>query len=114
LYASLPLGPTAPWRHWLAWTPTDAGRREAIGMVSAFRNGSTVLIEHVGVVPQRRGGGIGAALVSHAAHAEAGASFVVLGPTPESRPLYERLGFTLEPCVPDRQFYLPSRTTRPV
>jgi GNAT superfamily N-acetyltransferase len=107
LYASLPLGPTARWRHWLAWVAAGGGRREAVGMVSAFANGPAVLIEHLGVVPAFRGGGVGAALVSTAARAAAGSAFAVLGPTSDSGPFYTGLGFTRQRCVADRQFYLP-------
>jgi GNAT superfamily N-acetyltransferase len=107
LYASLPLGPSARWRHWLAWVAAGGGRREAVGMVSAFVNGPAVLIEHIGVVTAYRRGGVGAALVSTAAHAHAGSSFAILGPTSESEPFYNGLGFTLQRCLADRQFYLP-------
>jgi GNAT superfamily N-acetyltransferase len=104
LYASLPLGPTHPWRHWLA---TDHGR--PIGMISGLFTDTTVMIEHVGVAPAARGHGVGAALVTTvvADAAARGIPHAVLGPTHESRPLYQRLGFTVQTCIPDTQLYLP-------
>jgi GNAT superfamily N-acetyltransferase len=78
-------------------------------MASGLFTGETVLIEHVGVLENHRGARIGTALVTTvlATAGGLGIQYAVLGPTPESRPLYERLGFTLQPVVPDRQFYLP-------
>jgi predicted GNAT family acetyltransferase len=64
LYASLPLGPAAPWRHWLATTGGPNSDRQPIGMVSGLFTDETVMIEHVGVIPARRGAGIGATLVT--------------------------------------------------
>jgi GNAT superfamily N-acetyltransferase len=109
LYAGLPLGPHAPWRHWLA---TSGGARHApqpVGMVSAQFTDQAVMIEHLGVVPASRGAGIGAALVTTvvADAASRGVPYAVLGPTSQSQPLYQRLGFTQQRCIPDRQFYLP-------
>lgn len=108
LYASLPLAPTAPWRHWLAHTDTDTDP-QPVGMVSGLFTQQTVMIEHLGVVPDRRGAGIGAALVSTVTRDAAANSreFAVLGPTPETTPFYARLGFTLQHGAPNRQFYLP-------
>jgi GNAT superfamily N-acetyltransferase len=104
LYASLPLGPDACWRHWLAY---DDAR--PVGMVSGAFTDTAVLIEHLGVVPGHRGRGIGAALaVTPPRCARAlDLAWAVLGPTPHSAPLYRRLGFTLQGCAPDQQFYLP-------
>jgi GNAT superfamily N-acetyltransferase len=109
LYASLPLGPHAPWRHWLA-TARRAGRNpRPVGMVSGLFTDQAVMIEHLGVVPASREAGIGAALVTTvvADAAGRGVPYAVLGPTRESQPLYQRLGFTRQRCLPDRQFYLP-------
>jgi GNAT superfamily N-acetyltransferase len=105
VYASLRLGPSSPWRHWLARTDTG----EPIGMASGLFTAETVMVDQVGVLESHRGAGIGAALVTTvvAAAAGLGMRYAVLAPTPESRPLYQRLGFTLQPVVPDRQFYLP-------
>jgi GNAT superfamily N-acetyltransferase len=104
LYASLPVGPGAPWRHWLAWT-----EGHPIGMASGMFTADAAMVEHVGVLDAYRGAGVGAALVTTIV-GEAAARLIpyaVLAPTPESRSLYVRLGFTLQPVVPDRQFYLP-------
>ena len=104
LYASLPVGPDAPWRHWLAWVDG-----QPIGMASGMFTADAVMVEHVGVLDTYRRAGVGAALVTTVVGDAAArqAPYAVLAPTPESRPLYERLGFTLQPVLPDRQFYLP-------
>jgi GNAT superfamily N-acetyltransferase len=109
LYASLPLGPASPWRHWLAFDQ----RQQPVGMVSGVFTAQAVLIEHLGVVPARRGRGLGAALATVPVRVArtAGLRWAVLGPTPDSAPLYRRLGFTTQPCRPDRQFYLPMTVT---
>jgi GNAT superfamily N-acetyltransferase len=109
LYASLPLGPEEPWQHWLAFTGPQPHKGEPVGMASGLFTEQAVLVEHLGVIPAYRGGGIGAALVCRvvAAARQRGVRYAVLGPTRESRTLYERLGFTVQQCLPDRQFYLP-------
>jgi GNAT superfamily N-acetyltransferase len=109
LYASLSLGPHAPWRHWLATIGGPDGARQPVGMVSSLFTDEAVMIEHVGVIPARRAAGIGVALITTVVTDAAGrgAPYAVLGPTRQSRPLYQRLGFSLQYCVPDRQFYLP-------
>lgn len=92
LYTSLPLGPDAPWRHWHALgVGSGVG---PVGMISGLFTRATVMIEHIGVDPDRRGAGIGAALVSTVVTDAASRHipYAVLGPTRESRPLYERLG----------------------
>lgn len=59
------------------------------------------------VRPERRGRGIGSALLS-AALAECGGrgvDAVVLWPTPDSRPLYERHGFSVRDNVMERRLW---------
>ena len=81
----------------------------AVGMASAFTHGSTVLVLDLAVLPAERRRGVGRGLLSRAVGdaAAAGAATAVLGPTPESIAFYRALGFTLEPALRDRVFYLP-------
>lgn len=104
LYASLGLGPTRPWRHWLA---TDEGR--PIGTASALFDGVAVALDNVGVVAPYRRRGIGSALTLAAIGAarSVGSGLCVLGPSPDGQPLYASLGFELAPALSDRAFYLP-------
>ena len=107
VFRSLGLGRAAPLCHYLA--REDA---EPVGMATAFFGGETVLLQHVVVVPARRRRGLGRALALarlHDARAR-GCRTAVLGPTPESRRLYEPLGFTAAPTDGSRVLYLPVGT----
>jgi GNAT superfamily N-acetyltransferase len=104
LYASLGLGPDRPIRHWLA-------RRngEAVGMATALFRPDAMLLEHLAVLPNERRRGIGTALAL-ARLREAtrlGCETAVLGPTADSQPFYESLGFSLTSSPPRRWYYLP-------
>jgi GNAT superfamily N-acetyltransferase len=98
LYASLPLGPGTAWRHWLAWTD----RARPVGMASGLFADKTVLIEHVGVLQNHRGTGIGAALVTTAVTAagDVGAGYVVLGPTRKAGHCTNAWGLPCNPRSP--------------
>lgn len=91
-------------RHWLA---LRAGR--PVGLATAFFTHDVALLEHVGVVPDERRGGIATALALVRLHEarSLGCTTVVFGTTPESTALYEPLAFTTEPTAPRRWFYLP-------
>ena len=66
---------------------------EPVGISSAYRDGSTVGVMGVGVVPAARRQGLGSALTVRAASAFPGADLVWLHPSGEARSMYERLGF---------------------
>ena len=91
-------------RHWLA----RRGDR-AVGMATVYLAGDVALLEHVAVLPDERRRGIGRALAVVRLHAarRAGCETAVFGTTPESVALYEPFGFTTEPDLPRRWFYLP-------
>ena len=72
----------------LAWL---AG--EPVGISAAYRDGATVGVMGVGVVPASRGRGLGSALTATAARAFPEADIAWLHPSDEARPLYERMGF---------------------
>jgi N-acetylglutamate synthase-like GNAT family acetyltransferase len=93
-----------PGRHWLA----RRGHR-AVGMATLYLAGRVALLEHVAVLPGERRRGIGRALAAVRLHAarRAGCETAVFGTTPESAALYEPFGFTTEPDLPRRWFYLP-------
>lgn len=93
-------------RHWLALR----GDRP-VGMATAFFTGGPMLLEHVGVVPDERRRGIATALALVRLHEgrRLGCETAVFGTTPESAALYEPLGFTTEPDLRGRWFYLPGR-----
>ncbi len=92
-------------RHWVA---RRGGR--PVGMATAFFAGEVALFEHVAVVPEERRRGIGSTLALVRLHEarRLGCTTAVFGTTPESAALYEPFGFTTEPDVPGRWFYLPS------
>jgi GNAT superfamily N-acetyltransferase len=104
LYANAGLGPDRPIRHWLALRDG-----EAVGMATGFFHGGATLLEHIAVRPKEQRSGIGAALVAHwrGEARQLGCEVGVLGPTPDSRGFYERLGFTLTRVRPRRWYYLP-------
>lgn len=103
LYASLGLGPDRPSRHWLAWRSG-----EPVGMATAFFRPDAVLLEHLAVLPDERRRGIGTALALARLReaARLGCMAAVLGPTADSQPFYEALGFTLTSSPPRRWYYL--------
>lgn len=94
----------APLWHFAAWR-----NGEAVGRVTVFLTGSTLLGVNLEVARGHRRTGIGRALVRHALAegARAGCALALLGPTPATVPFYEALGFTLYRCLPDRVFYSP-------
>jgi ankyrin repeat protein/GNAT superfamily N-acetyltransferase len=83
----------------------DAG--ELVGGIGTFRDGDTLLVEHLAVTDGVRRRGIGRTLVAAALAAAPGVDEVVLAPTPTSIPFSERLGFELQRLPSDRCFYLP-------
>ena len=92
LYISLGLGGDQPLRHYLARLGG-----EPVGALSLFLGREAVGIYNVEVAPARQRRGVGTAMTRAAlleAH-ELGYRVGVLGPTPESRSMYERLGFVL-------------------
>ena len=92
LYISLGLDGDQPLRHYIARLGA-----EPVGCLSLFLGREAVGIYNVEVVPERRGQGVGTAMtraVLEEAH-RLGYQVGVLGPTPESRSMYERLGFML-------------------
>jgi GNAT superfamily N-acetyltransferase len=103
LYAASGFGPDCPHRHWLARLNGDA-----VGLATAFFAGETILLENLAVVPSQRRRGIGTALTMFRLREarRLGCRLAVLGPSPESRPLYERLNFSLTPSPPRRWWYL--------
>jgi len=100
--ASLP--PDGPLRHRLALRDGAVA-----GFASYLVHGETALGLHVGVLPAQRRAGVGAALLVHVADEarRAGARVAVLGPTPETIPIYRGLGFVLRPALTHRSYYLP-------
>jgi GNAT superfamily N-acetyltransferase len=104
LVASLGVDADAPLRHWIARLD---GR--AVGLVSVFVAGQTLLGVTLEVAPEHRLRGIGRALVGQALREgrAAGCTVAILAPTPASVPFYAGLGFTLERTPPDRSYYLP-------
>jgi GNAT superfamily N-acetyltransferase len=92
LYISLGLDGDQPLRHYIARLGG-----EPVGALSLFLGREAAGIYNVEVAPARQGRGVGTAM-TRAVLEEAGklGSHVgVLGPTPESRSMYERLGFVL-------------------
>jgi GNAT superfamily N-acetyltransferase len=83
----------------------------AVGVGSAFVHEDTVLGLELAVLPEYRRQGIGRALLSRMLALDV--TYVVLGPTPESIPFYEPLGFELKPALKDRCYYLPARRGAP-
>ncbi|HEX4344987.1 MAG TPA: GNAT family N-acetyltransferase, partial [Solirubrobacteraceae bacterium] len=81
---------------------------ELVGGIGTFRDGPTLLVEHLAVADGVRRRGIGRALIATALGAAPGVDEVVLGPTPTSIPFYERLGFVLQRLPHDRIYYLPA------
>ncbi len=102
--ASLGLGAERSFRHYVA-------RRDgrAIGIASSFASGSTLLLAELSVLEDERRRGVGHALVLHALveSRAAGCTVAVLGPTPDSAPFYEKLGFALCRYPSVRTFYTP-------
>jgi len=108
------LVPGGGWRCWLAhdagtlfgsaWLlllekiPNPIGEPELHGYVSSLY-----------VRPERRGAGIGSALLTRCVREceERGADSVFLWPTPESRPLYARHGFANRDEMLERRFHRP-------
>ncbi len=106
LLTELGLSANAPLQHYVAFAE---GR--AVGMSSAFfcPDDSLVLIDHEDVAGHARRSGVGTAML-RAMLAEAqrrGCRYVVLEPTPESVPFYNRLGLAEEPVQAGHEFYLP-------
>jgi GNAT superfamily N-acetyltransferase len=103
ILASLRLGAEAPLQLRIA-------RRDgrAIGVASFFVDGEIALGQHLGVLAVERRAGVGRALAQACARdaRAAGASFAVLGPTPETIAFYRLLGAVLCPGLRDRSFYL--------
>ena len=92
LYISLGLNGDQPLRHYLARLSG-----EQVGALSLFLGQETAGIYNVEVAPEKRHRGVGTTM-TRAVLEEArrlGARVGVLGPTPESRSMYERLGFVV-------------------
>ena len=92
LYISLGLEGDQPLRHYIARLG-----REPVGALSLFLGQEAAGIYNVEVAPERQRRGVGTA-ITRAVLEEArrlGHHVAVLGPTPESRTMYERLGFVL-------------------
>ena len=66
---------------------------EPVAIAAGYRDGLTVGVMGVGVVPAARGRGIGSAMTLRAARAFTGADLAWLHPSDEARSMYERLGF---------------------
>jgi GNAT superfamily N-acetyltransferase len=81
-----------------------------VGTASAFYDDDVVLLQHVLVDPaaRRRGIGLALALARLREGRDRGCTTAILAPTPQSRGLYEPLGFTVTPM--ERVFYLPLGT----
>ncbi|MGZ8580135.1 MAG: GNAT family N-acetyltransferase [Actinomycetota bacterium] len=75
-------------RMFVGWRGVDP-----VGIASAYRDGFTVGVMGVGVVPAARGRGLGSAMTFQAARAFPGADLAWLHPSDEARSMYERLGF---------------------
>jgi len=88
------------------WSARDAEGTEA-GHAHTFTAGDTVVLSELFVAEPWRRRGIGSALV-HAALGQApdGVTLIV-DPTPTSVAFFDRLGFTLVRCPPDRVAYRP-------
>ena len=101
LYAAA--GFDGPFQHWLA---RRGGR--AVGIATAFFGAEALLLEHVAVLPEHRGRGIGSALVGVRVQeaARRGLDVAVLRPTPDSQVFFERLGFSHTRVRPRRWYYL--------
>jgi GNAT superfamily N-acetyltransferase len=99
--AGLPIG--AAWLHLLEKIPNPVGEPELHGYVSS-----------VYVRAERRGAGIGSALIASCLHeCEArGADSVFLWPTPQSRPLYARHGFVNRNGMLERRLERPPADVR--
>jgi GNAT superfamily N-acetyltransferase len=104
LYSTVGFGLGHPHRHWLAirdGTP--------VGAATAFFADGAVLLENLAVKPGERRRGIGTALAAVRLREarRLGCDVVVLGPTPDSQPFYEQLGFTLTSSPRRRWYYIP-------
>jgi GNAT superfamily N-acetyltransferase len=75
---------------------------ERAGVVESFAMPGARVITHVEVAREWRRQGIGRELVEHVA-----GGLTLAEPTPASVSFYERLGFRLYRCLPDRAFYTP-------
>jgi GNAT superfamily N-acetyltransferase len=75
---------------------------EQVGVVGTCAAPGALVITHLEVAPGWRRQGIGRTLVRHVAD-----GLVLVEPTPASVSFYERLGFRLLRCLPDRAFYTP-------
>jgi GNAT superfamily N-acetyltransferase len=104
VFGSLGFDEDAPLQHYLALE-----RGTAVAMATAFFGGEAVLLQHVVVARERRRRGLGRTLALARLHEarRRGCRFAVLGPTPESRRLYEPLGFTVTATRDDSLLYLP-------
>jgi GNAT superfamily N-acetyltransferase len=80
------------------------------GLVAWMALGPTVVVRDLAVAPEARRRGLGRALLAQAAAAVPGATALVLAPTPESVPFYERVGLVLAPYPRDRAYHLPAET----
>lgn len=92
LYISLGLDGDQPLRHYIARLG-----REPVGAFSLFLGREAAGINNVEVAPERQRRGVGTA-ITRAVLEEArrlGSRVGVLAPTPESRSMYEHLGFLL-------------------
>ncbi|MBE3558180.1 MAG: GNAT family N-acetyltransferase [Ktedonobacteraceae bacterium] len=91
-YISLGLAGDQPFRHYLARL-----HGEPVGALSLFLGREAAGLYNVEVASHARGRGVGTAM-TRAVLEEArklGARIAVVGPTPQSRSMYERLGFVL-------------------
>lgn len=75
-------------RTFVAW---EGHQPVAIG--AGYQHAGAVGVMGVGVIPQARRRGIGAAITAHAARSFPGADMAWLHPSPDARGMYERLGF---------------------
>jgi GNAT superfamily N-acetyltransferase len=103
LYISLGLDGDQPLRHYIARLG-----REPVGALSLFLGREAAGIYNVEVAPERQRRGVGTAMTK-AVLEEArrlGSRVGVLGPTPESRSMYERLGFVLHRQALPMYWYL--------
>jgi GNAT superfamily N-acetyltransferase len=99
LRAALALGDDAPVH--LALSPRGA---IAAWMVL----GRTVVVLDLAVRPDARRQGLGRAMLGHVVARLPAADALVLGPTPDAIPFYERLGLVLAPYPRDRAYHLPA------
>jgi GNAT superfamily N-acetyltransferase len=111
LWRRLGFGEAQPVRHWVAAT---AGR-SAAGYATACFDGEVCLLHLLGVVPAVRRQRVAARLLLAVTDeaARRGCRWLVLGPTPESAPFYERWLLREEPVTPGLQYYLPKSPAPP-